>query len=58
MMCNESIRFYPTTGQQEATCPARDKHTGKCYKTAWFEGKPGKAGICDQENCEFFKKDN
>jgi hypothetical protein len=33
------------------TCPARCKRSGKCYGTAYFDGKAGKALQCIRKKC-------
>ena len=32
-------------------CPARCKRSDKCFGTAYFAGKPGKAEHCSEQQC-------
>ena len=36
-------------------CLARCKQSGKCYGKAYFDGKPGKNGICVPGRCQWMK---
>jgi len=58
---NQSLKFNSATGNYEPLnkqeyCPARGKKTGLCYGKTYFEGKPGTASTCIENQCKY--KDN
>ena len=42
--------------KENCDCPARCKHTGKCYGYAYFDGKGGKPSECSEHRCTYQDK--